>query len=535
MSLPNFSERDLSGERVGKGGNEIVRATDFMIEDKLWLLGAYPWPGRYPTSQFIDSKDTKYPFEFSAQSEKEYAVPDLTVKSALYGLSRYIHPQYAISEVEKLTLLSWLHKQYGVYMLGECWSEVKAVSELDLDKAAGLPWSSIGRPKKGDALYHATEKLGKLPESEEDFKKIYNFFERDFDSYIPIFKITLKDEIRLKKPARCFLPAPVQSILVGNRLFGAQNERLTASVGQHPMTIGMAVPSHQVITLFKSLKEFNGGLASDADGSSFDANFPLWAAEIILNFRCRYLPKEMHERARRYYETTYNGLVACAGGIYHLAGNRSGHTNTAHDNSFLESLVFYLKAIRAGLSYEQFEQLLLYYVNGDDAIWSSKTPLFSPKEMVPHAQSLGVFWECGSEEPVPLRECTFLGMRYTNRKYGDLNYELYKFRRDKILNSAKYVKTGSDPADIISKIVALTILCFGDEEIYETCKQEALAYAVKLIQDDPLLAERVKGLLVFLVDDFEVFNLYTHNEVRHRVNLVEKAFDTSPVSTSLLH
>lgn len=528
--------QQLAAERVGGGKDVVFGVTDHTMEDKLTLLGSMPWGGTFTPSQLIESKETSEPFGFSALPTQIYSVPDLTAKSALYGLSRYIHEQRTISSLEMQTLLQWMQIEFGPYLATEMWTKSEAIGALDFKKASGLPWCTICGTQKGDAIHYAALKLGITAQDVGDsqLEAIYDFFEQDFKTFTPIFKLTLKDEIRLKKPARSFLPAPLQSILVGNRLFGAQNELLARFAMVHPMTIGLQIPGRSIINLFDNLGKFSVNCA-DADGSAFDANFPLWAAELILNLRCKYLPEEYHELARRYYETTYNGMVACAGFVYHLIGNRSGHTNTSVDNSFLECAGFMLKAIRAGLDYSEFKKLLLYYVNGDDVVWSSKSPLFSPRSMVSHMESLGVYWECGSAEFCKVTEVTFIGMQRVNRLFRDHEYSLYSFRRDKILNSSKYWLKGSASIDKIAKIVSLVILTFGDAELFERCREEALNFVMRLIQADSNLRVKAAGLLFFLLDDVPIFNLYTRAEVRPSIDLVSLAFADTMLASEASH
>lgn len=519
MTAPSLKPSDVSIDRFGSIGNFF---TSPQVTPLFPCIGFCQY-GSVPPSSLRLSEQTTRPFSFSGDPSTVYRIPVLNEAGGFYALSKCSHDQVTISNEEYRCLLDWMQLSFASYLAGDMISESQAVRELKPDKAAGLPWSSWGLTKKGDVVTYLAEKNGFENEllTDAQCSVIYKELEKDFDDYLSIAKLTEKDEIREDENPRGFWPMPTQAIVTGNHLYCGQNNRFISHVGKHPITIGLSIPGGQVITLFSSLRKFSAKGVGAGDGSSFDAYFPTWAVNLICELRGLYLPAEQQARNIRYYEQVYLGFVNVSGLVYKVWCNRSGHTNTAMDNSLLQVMMFYLAAIRAGMSFEQVRNNLLCFANGDDIIWASKEPaksVFSPLNMISVARSVGVYWLCEHEQLMTVFDCSFLSMRPVYRRYPSKPnaplFELYKFKRDKLICSSRYWKAATTEYDMIAKLVSLVILSFGDEEFYESARKEALAFVLKILSEKPELRERTSSLLYILVDDTSIFKLYTGIETK---------------------
>lgn len=485
----------------------------------LFSLVAHCRTSPVPKTRYVPTSETEYPFSFSCQPTIELAVPQLSVPACFYALSRYSHSQTCVTDAEYAILLAWMHETFAGYLAGPQWSKAQAVKELKLDKAAGHPWDLLGLSKKGEAIEALCRVHGfdaaQLTDSECEI--IFDDLSHQFATTSSVAKLTLKDELRDSQNPRGFLPMPVQTIAQGNFLYGAQNERFAQNVLDHPVTIGLQVPGAPTQRLFASLRKFSSHCA-DADGSAYDANFPLWIASLLCALRGAYLPDTMHALNKRYYEQVYCGFVDVCGGIYRVFGQRSGQTNTSADNSMAQACVFYLHAIRAGLTYQQTREQLLFYANGDDVVWSSKTDVFNPLAMIATARSIGMFWLCSDSAWESPSQVTYIGLRPCIREFRNTLLNLYRFKEEKLLSSAKWwkcPKRGVLPSkvDMIAKVTSLVLLSFGDRELYESNRQDAIQFVLRLIADDPQVRPAVCGLLHLLYDDMQPFRLFTGEEL----------------------
>jgi hypothetical protein len=373
------------------------------------------------------------------------------------GVSKYDHLQHGLSEKEIDFVMMCLEDTFP--FLEDHSQLASDPVVLDLlqekhDKAAGDPWRVVGGHNKGQAL--AKFNLEQL--------------ETYYATYSSVISSTLKDELRpVGKDARLFRPQDVSSYIEGIRLFHQQNVYLSET-GRSPVFCRFQVPGLDVVRMFCSLESIKGENFA-ADGSQWDARFPLVMASLIAEFRIRAgLPRE---RVERYYAMMYNGYTLVIDEVVSLVGQPSGHFNTSIDNSLCHVCLMALHAFRSGWSLEDFRSRLRFYCCGDDLIWSSVDPCFRPEMIQKTYNSLGVYLEFQSFESLPVDQLVFVGVRTSYRDYQGRKFRLFCLDSPRSFASLHIhkKKTERKPLLKLAKFAALAILWFGDVDKYKLARE----------------------------------------------------------------
>jgi len=231
-----------------------------------------------------------------------------------------------------------------------------ALFQLDLNKSPGDDYFYRFQTKR-DALEHESDLIAtRTGQIIDGFRVPCRFALTDKSELRHI------DKVREEK-TRVFMAAGLHHLLASIQLFQVQNDLIMASLGQHPITIGVQLPGPEFIHLITRM----GNKLNDGDVSGCDLRFKLRVARCIRNLRASYLPRQYHEACCWIYDTVYCGLVVGLGGVYRCYGNKSGWLNTGHDNSIMTWFMFVCASFHfyPDLMPEQVIDLL---VNGDDLL-----------------------------------------------------------------------------------------------------------------------------------------------------------------------
>lgn len=365
-------------------------------------------------------------------------------------------------------------------------AELIARSPEHATKASGFPWTYMRAPTKAMAL-------DKYPD--------YHQFDQS------VLNSTLKDEIRLKgKDARFFRPQSLHDYIEGLILFWSQNEYLLDQLFVSPIFAKYVTPGRDLSLLYQTLEDFQGDLY-DADGSQWDAHFPLVVAEIICAWRSRYHNEP--ERIFEYYRRMYNGVTLVGGHYIPMVGQPSGHVNTTTDNCLGNIISMSYHAYCKGMSTQEFLEKVRFFCCGDDLIWSDKSGVFTPRELSDSYNRLGLFLEFGSLDPRPLNQCNFVG---TTPIKVDGMWRYYG-RVDRLRASAVIHRKNSSPYDKLAKLTAIAILLFYSE-YYEVYAKLAWEFVVDAERRNTMSSRdpRVAGCLRFLVSRKAAAQLYDEFE-----------------------
>lgn len=439
----------------------------------------------------------------------EYGPAPLDFLSLSNGIAKFEHAQvngsnqevsFALSCLEYLFPLLWMDSNLSTE------EEIKTLLEEKKSKAAGEPWRIERIHNKGQALERVG--LGRLAE-------YYN----SFDSVI---SSTLKDELRLKgKDARLFRPQDVASYIEGATLFHHQNQHLTIPlVG--PIFVRFQVPGQDIPMMFASLEQHNKeGFA--ADGSQWDAHFPLFCASIIAEFRIRCgLPRD---RVERYYTQMYGGYTLCSNEILQLIGQPSGHFNTSVDNALCHIVLLSIHAFRLGMTVQQFIANLKFYCCGDDLVWTTTDHGFYPSEIEKTYNSFEVYLEFQSYQPLPIDDLIFVGVKRANKTVGSRTFKLFSLVSPRSFASLHVHKrkTLKNPLLKLAKFASLGILWFCDEERYtlvcELFRQE-LAHLIRKHKVCAADASVIGLMRAFSPDRLLKQYMHWEHKAKSEVNLV---------------
>jgi hypothetical protein len=401
---------------------------------------------------------TKLTYEPLIEAEG-YGISPLDMQSVTNGILKWQHDQFTITENEHFELIHWLDALYGHIVHKQPWSKEEALEACVDTKASGFPYCKLYGPYKGQVKKHMT----------------YDDLENDFINYSQLFTVTLKDECRKQgKDSRLFVPANMSMVVVGNRLFGAQNEAIAQCSEDYPIKIGLQSPGAGACKLWREFYNAKG-LCYQSDGAANDAHFSLAIARVIRDFRSKHLPAELRKLVNRYYDMAYCMKANARGAVVNLFGQPTGHTNTASDNSFGYLLICMLHAMRNGMNFEEFKEVHLA-IMGDDMMWRTENRLFSPLELEKTFNSVGMYLESPNDGST-FDTLTFCGMHPIVREVLGVKYLLYHYGEEKLLNSMNFIKKTMTPAQRLLKLMSITTLMFGKKETFDKLKEVVFLYA----------------------------------------------------------
>jgi len=428
-------------------------------------------------------------YKYPPKAAHGYTRAPLDADSFWNGVCKFDHEQktMTVSEIE-----------YAFECLRRWFPYLPQMSELATDeqvlytidqhksKTSGYPWSHLGAPTKGQVL----EKYGL--QQVEDY----------YAGNTSMIGSTLKSEIRPEgKDARLFRPQDVSSYVEGIRLFHQQNAYLMETLHHSPLFNRYVIPGLDLSKVYLDLASFGGRFAA-ADGSSWDANFPLVVAAIIASFRAN---PTTFERVQRYYSMMYNGFTNCQGNVFHLVGQPSGHHNTSIDNSLGQCVMMALHACRSGLSIEQFFSMVQFRCCGDDLLYADRSGCFEPEMLSRTYESVGLYLEFEGDGSLTddVYSLAFVGMRMGVRTRNGVAYFVPYLREQRTRASVEISKVTSTPKDLFAKFVSLAQLSFGDETLFAFCKSAAETHLRESVANNSLSLQdpAIRSLLYGLRDD----------------------------------
>jgi len=392
------------------------------------VLHGLPCPP-LPPNDLIEQHYLKYDFPCNIEPSKTDKI------SFLNGIYKFEHVQKTISVREREALRAMLRVKLGPF-LATAYKKLVPFEAIPRwivdDTSAGFCFQQAFGTTKGLVLLKTT------------ILYLWHYFL----SFLPILSSTLKIELRaFGKDARFFRPSDIASIVAAIHMFGYQNLSLCSAWVKSHICIGMVSPGPDFTLMWRMLRDFGGEYRS-FDGVRWDANFPMWAVELICDFRKQFLPQEYSSIVDYYYASMYDGYTNCLGNLVHLTGNPSGHYNTSVDNSILELMNVWLYCYRNNID----EAQVLPFVCGDDLIIATRDFSFTTAGFKESANSAGLFLESIDSEATPFMNCVFCGTHPV--QIG--NRLLYTYDVDKQLSSLHYTTNKMTVSDYFSKLCSIT-------------------------------------------------------------------------------
>lgn len=416
--------------------------------------------------------------------------PALMSRDSLFnGVLKFDHPQAAMSLDDYAFCLQSLEDTFGLIISSDVVPLDQIADLVVSDSASGFPYSSTVGSTKGQVLSKLTT------------QELY----RDFKCFTQVISSTLKVELRKPgKEARLFRPAPVSSIVAGLHLFYYQNESLLAKWNITPLCLGFSSPGTDLSAIWSKLFHFGGQYLS-IDGAQWDAHFPLALAQVIRDFRIRHLPPSEAPAVIRYYNQMYNGYTIVEGTPFQLAGNPSGHYNTAVDNSLAEFLMVQLILRKL----EVHPSKVLFYVCGDDLVVATRDERLTPVAMSNVALDYGVFYEfLDGDEFSHFFNLVFVGTHPLITADG----LRYSYDATKQLSSLHYTSSKLSMLDLFSKCVSIGSNLFYEREAFEKAKScAAFLLECSLVEMCPTVASLWRSVSSAVLSS--VYNCFERNRL----------------------
>jgi len=316
----------------------------------------------------------------------------------------------------------------------------EAVSLLTFDKSPGYP-----------DFYTCEDKACALRCSGGDIKQDVLEMLYGAEKWLP-FTVTLKDELRTADrvaahKTRVFTASNIRHLLLGKMLFTDQEARLRASLGQHPVTIGISVPGPGYVAAVR-------GLARHApkprcwgfDIGGCDQTFLLTIARKIRDARKKALPDVFHPAIDFYYNCTYCGEVICCGCIHRALHQKSGQELTGDDTSLYGwGLVGLYVMDTIGCPVNEADRYFQLLQNGDDGAVSFWDDRLSGPGFQDWCAKLGVTIELERREPSLEGQITFLSNSLRERFVpGRGDIVVTAGNLTKLLSSIEWLRKNAD-------------------------------------------------------------------------------------------
>lgn len=407
--------------------------------------------GGLPVSKLVPS-----PLSVDFDPERHYQPAPLDLVSLVNGLNKYDHEQVNFSDQFKDTFMAVLEVVYGPYLEDlRQWTNERIFQEFTTDSASGFPFNRIGKSLKKDVIRDVSDIEPLLVQ---------------FETETTFFNASLKDELRpSNKDARVFVYQSLPGVIMGMKLFGAQNEALNFAYQRTPYSVGFQHPGTHLLKVWGEVGKRL--YRNAADGISFDANIQLQVVEIVRDFRKKYLPVSLHSLVDRYYDSTYNPWVICMGQILSLTGQTSGQFNTTSDNTLISSGYAYTYCVSNQIPLSRTS----IYSCGDDLLFASDHPVCWSL-MGRWYSDHGMYLEFASEFNCEVEDLTFLG---TRAQPGELAYTAVE---SKLLPGLNWSEKGMTSYDFGSKLLSYCqLLAFSP--YFERVRSVSLKY----ITDNNLL------------------------------------------------
>jgi len=365
-------------------------------------------------------------------------------------------------------------------------SRAEAYERLDLDKNPGFPYYFVA-PDKARAI--------QLYEVDYIVEQ-----ELMFGNQETIYSTTLKSEMRdVEKFPRLFTPAPLHSTVVGNQLYGAQNDAIQDTRNMHPIKLGVSMPGHEFTTLFF-------GLPSDFHKAHFDikgcdVSVCLSIIAVIRDFRAKHIAQQFIKGHKAYYSKVYCGFVYVLGRIIQLLGQRSGSTLTFTDNSFFVLCIVYSAFCElTGVPMEKATTDLVVVDGSDDAMlaWHSRyTSLFNIVTLANFLwKNFGVILESPAINPVSIQDLYFFSQHLVSVSLPHLNIDVCWIaagNKEKILSGFRYVK-GVDLYINFQRFAALLTVLFPYYDEFCYWRKKVLS-EMKRVHFDDIKFRRLASLI----------------------------------------
>lgn len=463
----------------------------FDVFKEIFPHEGYVYPRSFPSSSF------KKRGIVSEQHKVVYGPTHIDLQVLYNSMRKLSAHAYTWDEQIALETDYLLDQNFGKFLVGSRISTYHDVLQgLDLDTSPGYP------------LYYKCQSKKQALEKYEWYvqRQVIEYLQNPSET--PIWSGTLKDELTheskiTSSSTRMFFNGPLWFVLVCRILWLDMAQRLQASRGQHPSTIGMSVSEiPQLLMVFQDWFKERSSLGDlgpeesgprnesafyhfmiDGDHPSYDLTTPTVLAYNVIQLHTRYLPSSAtielgsqtitfnpQSVTRIALSHIYLGRVAIGGNLYLMWGNKSGTYMTGEFNSYTENLTMY-PALRNYLGADPVKTWLecAHRSGGDDMLKGLLlTERLTHEQIIDTCSKYGCYLSTVSGVTSNCFDMMFYSHMVSliyDREYREAFY-LARPREDKLWSALAYVHR-HDPALSVARFYAVCNGLFGRESRYE--------------------------------------------------------------------
>lgn len=372
-----------------------------------------------------------------------------------------------------------------------------AIDLLTMDKSPGFPYY----------FKYQTKEQAIIGSKESILEKVNNIM--DGKRVQCIFSLTEKSELRPKQKVdegktRVFMASDLHHLIASKRLYERQNDDLCATIGKHPITIGVQLPGPQYINLMMSL----GLNCNDGDVAGCDLRFNPRIARSIYRIRHQFLPLRYAEAGWWLYCCVYCGLGVALGALYRLYGNKSGWQNTGHDNS-IQVWLCMLICCFALYPGRNPDEIFKIFINGDDVVQGQFIGEF--KQFCDWLKNYGFYLEADNWKSRDVMDCVYLSHHLRPRfVHGFGDFICVAGNRNKLLSSMNWIKkskTLSFEESAVAHLLGLRICLFPWQDDFEECDQILSTFLARIVH-----TMFIRRCLSARLSELRLAYLHTRNE-----------------------
>lgn len=301
----------------------------------------------------------------------------------------------------------------------------------------------------------------------------------------------IKDEVKKLSDIeahnpRSILASPIHATVLGYRLFGPMNEKLSreGSCFRAPCWIGVTKFNRMWHRLAQHILFFPNRAHGDA--TRWDGSFMPPSFEFVARFRERCLTNDrMYPAIKYFYENVLNShIVGWEGDLFvKKMGQPSGQVNTLHDNTIVHALYFFYhwslvvcRDQRFLPTWESFRSHVHLIVMGDDCIWSWSDDVkdtMKPSVVASTFKSIGVtlkYNDDNSDTNQDSDTLEFCSMHFGKITSGGVVSYVPLMKREKMIASMFLKKQEVNPRVLLRRLLSIRIEVWFDTYLRDMCE-----------------------------------------------------------------
>jgi hypothetical protein len=309
----------------------------------------------------------------------------------------------------------------------------------------------------------------------------------------------IKDEVKKQididaHNPRSILASPMQATVLGYRLFGPMNEKLTAAGTSFRTPCFVGVPKFGRMWHRLALHLLHFPNRAHGDATRWDGSLMPPSLEFMCKFRQACCSTDSMKAAFEYfYSNVINShIVGWNGDLFvKKVGQPSGQVNTLHDNTIIHALYFFYHWVlvvcrdpRFEPTWASFKSHVHLVVMGDDCIWSwsNETANVMKASCVAETfKSIGVllkYNDDNTDTPQTIDTLEFCSMHFHPIVCDSVIVYVPLMKREKMIASMFLKKQEVNPRVLLRRLLSIRIEVWYDTYLRNMC-DKAVEYLLE--------------------------------------------------------